>query len=119
MTAAKVVNEYLDAYTSGDVETAASLVSEDFSFHAPMQASVGRDALRRMVAHVAPNARGCRILREPPESMSQVVGRHRAGVKLPALKALSCAGEQRQIWSDGERDDLPVARPVRGRRDDN
>jgi ketosteroid isomerase-like protein len=32
VTAAQLVNDYLDAYTKGDVETAASLVSEDFSF---------------------------------------------------------------------------------------
>lgn len=64
MAAAEVVNEYLDAYTSGDVETAASLVTEDFSFQGPMQTSVGRDALRKMLAHVAPSARGRRILRQ-------------------------------------------------------
>jgi Cu+-exporting ATPase len=64
MTASQIVNEYLAAYTSGDVERAASLVSDDISFHGPMQATVGRSALRRMVAHVAPNARGCRILRQ-------------------------------------------------------
>ena len=64
MTAAQLVNDYLDAYTNGDVETAASLVSEDFSFQGPMQATVGRDALKKMVAHVASGARGCRILRQ-------------------------------------------------------
>jgi YHS domain-containing protein len=64
VTAAQVVNEYLAAYTSGNVETAASLVSEDFSFQGPMRALAGRDALRKMVAHVAPSARGCRILRQ-------------------------------------------------------
>jgi hypothetical protein len=64
LTSAELVNTYLAAYTSGDVETAASLVSEDFSFQGPMQATVGREALREMVAHVAGNARGCRVLRQ-------------------------------------------------------
>jgi YHS domain-containing protein/predicted SnoaL-like aldol condensation-catalyzing enzyme len=64
VSAAQLVSQYLDAYTSGDVDAAASLVSEDFSFHGPMTESVGRDALRRMVAHVASGARGCRILRQ-------------------------------------------------------
>ena len=64
MTAAQVVNDYLVAYTAGDVETAASLVSEDFSFQGPMQMTVGREGLSKMVAHVAANARGCRLLRQ-------------------------------------------------------
>lgn len=64
MSAAQLVNQYLDAYTSGDVDTAASLVSENFSFQGPMQESIGRDSLREMVAHIAPAARGCRMLRQ-------------------------------------------------------
>ena len=64
MTAAQVVNDYLRAYTSGDVDTAASLVSEDFSFRGPMRTTVGREALKGMVAHVASGARGSRILRQ-------------------------------------------------------
>lgn len=45
-------------------ERAASLVSEDFSFQGPMQATAGREAMRKMVAHVGANARGCRVLRQ-------------------------------------------------------
>ncbi len=68
MTASEVVNEYLAAYTAGDVERAASLVSEDYSFRGPMQESVGRDAFAGMVRHVAPHARGCRVLRQWADS---------------------------------------------------
>jgi Cu+-exporting ATPase len=64
VTESQIVNDYLAAYTSGDVDKAASLVSEDFSFQGPMQATVGKSALRRMVAHVAPNARGFRLVRQ-------------------------------------------------------
>jgi YHS domain-containing protein len=64
MTAAQIVSDYLAAYTSGDIERAASLVSEDFAFRGPIQTTVGRAALKRMAAHVAPNARGCRIIRQ-------------------------------------------------------
>jgi Cu+-exporting ATPase len=64
MEPSDVVNEYLTAYTSGDVDRAASLVSEDFSFQGPMQATAGRSALRQIVAHVAASARGHRVLRQ-------------------------------------------------------
>jgi YHS domain-containing protein len=61
---AEIVNAYLTAYTSGDVDRAASLVSENFSFQGPMHATAGRSALRKIVAHVAANARGHRVLRQ-------------------------------------------------------
>ena len=64
MKPVEVVNAYLAAYTSGEVDRAASLVSEDFSFHGPMQATAGRSALRKIAAHVAANARGHRVLRQ-------------------------------------------------------
>ena len=64
MKPSEIVNSYLTGYTSGDVDRAASLVSEDFSFQGPMQATAGRSALRRIVAHVAANARGHRVLRQ-------------------------------------------------------
>jgi hypothetical protein len=64
VTPAEIVNAYLAAYTSGDVDRAASLVSEDFSFHGPMHATAGRSSLRRIVAHVAANVRGHRVLRQ-------------------------------------------------------
>ena len=59
---AEIVNSYLTAYASGDVDRAASLVSEDFSFQGPMQATAGRSALRKIVAHVAANVRRHRVL---------------------------------------------------------
>lgn len=64
MSATRIVNDYLAACTSGDANNAARLVTEDFSFRGPMQASEGRDALRSIVDHLAPHARGCRILRQ-------------------------------------------------------
>jgi Cu+-exporting ATPase len=60
----EIVNEYLTAYTTGDVDRAVSLASEDFSFQGPTQATAGRSALRKIVAHVAANARGHRVLRQ-------------------------------------------------------
>ena len=60
----KIVNAYLTAYTSGDVDRALSLVSEDFYFQGPMQETAGRSALRKIAAHVGANARGYRVLRQ-------------------------------------------------------
>ena len=60
----EIVNAYLAAYTCGDVDRAASLVSEDFSFQGPTQATAGRSAVRKFVAHVAANARGHQVLRQ-------------------------------------------------------
>jgi Cu+-exporting ATPase len=60
----EIVNAYLTAYTSGDVDRAESLVSEDFNFQGPMQATAGRSALRKIVAHVKAGARGHRVLRQ-------------------------------------------------------
>ena len=60
----EIVNEYLAAYTCGDVDRAAWLVSEDFSFKGPMQATAGRSALNKIVAHVAGSSRGHRVLRQ-------------------------------------------------------
>lgn len=64
MSPSEVVNAYLAAYTSGDVDRAASLVSEDFAFQGPMQATAGRSALRKIVAHVVSNPRRHRVLRQ-------------------------------------------------------
>jgi len=61
---AEIVNAYLTAYGSGDVDRAASLVTEDFSFQAPLQATTGRSALRKIVAHAAANVRGHRVLHQ-------------------------------------------------------
>jgi hypothetical protein len=64
MKPSDTVNEYLTAYTSGDVDRAASLVSENFSFQGPMQATTDLSALRKLVTHVAASARGHRVLRQ-------------------------------------------------------
>ena len=49
MTATDVVNRYTDAFHSGDMETAASLLSEDFQFHGPlMQAESRADFFEKM-----------------------------------------------------------------------
>lgn len=64
VTPAETINEYLSAYASGDVDRAASLVGEDFAFQGPMQATAGKSAFKKIVAHVAANVRGHRVLRQ-------------------------------------------------------
>lgn len=65
MTEARdVVNRYLQAYASGDVDATVASLSPDFAFRGPMQAIEGAEAYRDVVAHVAPHARGHRVLRQ-------------------------------------------------------
>jgi YHS domain-containing protein len=60
----QIVSEYLTAYASGDVERAVAALSDDFSFRGPMQDTHGKEAFAGVLAHVAPLARGYRILRQ-------------------------------------------------------
>ena len=63
-TAAETVNEYLDAFTSGNLEQARELVAEDFSFTGPMLQAEGRDAFFEGAEALAPIVRGYRMLRQ-------------------------------------------------------
>ncbi len=49
---------------AGGVSGRQLLVTEDFSFQAPLQATTGRSALRKIVAHAAANVRGHRVLHQ-------------------------------------------------------
>ena len=87
--ASQVVTDYLTAYTSGDVDKALSLVSADFSFRGPMQHTAGKEAFSAVlahVAHVAPGARGMRILRQW-EDDDEVCSLYTFDVQAPARAA--------------------------------
>ncbi|MGH8302198.1 MAG: nuclear transport factor 2 family protein [Steroidobacteraceae bacterium] len=62
--ASMLVNNYLTAYTSGDVERTVALLTDDFEFRGPMSELHGKEAFSAVVAHVAPLARGHRVLRQ-------------------------------------------------------
>lgn len=79
MDAADVVAEYLVAFSSGQVERAASLVSSDFSLRTPMQTFEGPKELEVLLAHLAPGIRGFQLLRQWADagevsSLYQLVG---------------------------------------------
>lgn len=59
-----VVNEYLDAFTGGDLETAFALVADDFVFEGPMLESRGKPAFVEGASGLAPIVRGHTVLRQ-------------------------------------------------------
>ena len=62
--AARTVNDYLEAFTSGNVDRARELVAEDFDFHGPMMQVKGRDAFFEGASGLVPMVRGFRMLRQ-------------------------------------------------------
>ena len=63
-TSSRVVRDYLSAFTSGDMETARSLLADEFSFRGPILEADGRDAFFEGAAGLAPVVRGYRMLRQ-------------------------------------------------------
>jgi hypothetical protein len=62
--AAKVVNEYLEAFYAGDVERAKRVVADDFSFKGPFVETHTKEAFFESAARLAPIVRGHRLLRQ-------------------------------------------------------
>jgi ketosteroid isomerase-like protein len=58
MTAFEIVQQYHRAWTSGDVEGAMSLISDDIQCRAPGQDIAGKDAYRAFLAGFAPRLAG-------------------------------------------------------------
>jgi ketosteroid isomerase-like protein len=63
-SSAEVFREYLDRFTSGDLEGASELLAEDFSFEGPMLKAEGRDAFLEGASGLGPIVRGHRMLRQ-------------------------------------------------------
>jgi hypothetical protein len=62
---AKIVNRYLDALTSSDLDGAASVLADDFTFLGPMGFVIsGRDAFLAQTAGKYDHARGYTMLRQ-------------------------------------------------------
>jgi limonene-1,2-epoxide hydrolase len=83
MTPAQIVNAFLQAFFSGDVETALGLTSEDFTFTAPYQ--ISESSRERFFAGAAEKAaliRGIQILRQC-ESGCDVATLYRLEVACP------------------------------------
>lgn len=55
---------YIAAWTTGDIDAALALVSDDFRLRTAMETSHGKQALRGALEHFAPLARGARVLQQ-------------------------------------------------------
>jgi predicted SnoaL-like aldol condensation-catalyzing enzyme len=61
---AAVVNAYLDAFTTGELDTAYALIADDFVFEGPMLQSVGKEAFVEGSRGLQPIVRGHTLLRQ-------------------------------------------------------
>jgi ketosteroid isomerase-like protein len=64
MSAADVFRAYLDRFTSGDMDGAAELLTDDFSFHGPMLQSQGKAAFVEGASGLRPIVRGNAMVRQ-------------------------------------------------------
>jgi ketosteroid isomerase-like protein len=64
MSAAKLVNEYLRAFYSGDFGKAGALVSDNFTFKGPFVEAANKEAFFASAAPLAPIVKGHRLLRQ-------------------------------------------------------
>ena len=61
---AQVFTDYLSAFTSGEMETAQSLVADDFAFNGPTMQVEGKQAFFAAATQLAPIIRGFKMLRQ-------------------------------------------------------
>jgi ketosteroid isomerase-like protein len=64
VTNADIFRSYLERFSKGDVDGAAELLAEDFTFNGPILQSTGRAAFLSGSATAAAMARGCEIQRQ-------------------------------------------------------
>jgi ketosteroid isomerase-like protein len=64
MTSTEVFREYLDRFTSGDVDGAAELLADDFAFTGPMLQAEGKERFLAGASGLGPIARGNRMLHQ-------------------------------------------------------
>jgi ketosteroid isomerase-like protein len=59
-----VFKEYLERFASGDIDAAAELLSDDFTFEGPVLQASGKAEFLAGSAGLAPMVRGCEFLRQ-------------------------------------------------------
>jgi ketosteroid isomerase-like protein len=64
VTNAEIFRDYLERFTRGDLEGAAALLDDDFSFWGPILRSSGKGEFLSGSASAASIARGCEIQRQ-------------------------------------------------------
>ena len=60
----QVFTDYLSAFTSGDMETAQSLIADDFAFNGPLSQVEGKQAFFAGATQLTPIIRGFKMLRQ-------------------------------------------------------
>jgi hypothetical protein len=64
MSNAEICRTYLERFTKGDIDGAAELLDEDFTFEGPILQSTGKAAFLAGSSTAAAMARGCEIHRQ-------------------------------------------------------
>jgi hypothetical protein len=64
MSAAALVNEYLNAFYSGDFATARNFVADDYRFEGPFVQAVNKDEYFASAAGLAPVVKGHKLLQQ-------------------------------------------------------
>jgi len=105
--AAKIANEYLKAFYSGDVAGARATVTEDFSFTGPFVQTSSRDAFFQSAAPLARIVRGHRLLKQW-EDGDDVCSFYELNLETPAGKGAVLMSE----WHTVKRSKLVSARVV-------
>jgi len=105
--AAKIANEYLKAFYSGDVAGARATVTEDFSFTGPFVQTSSRDAFFQSAAPLARIVRGHRLLKQWDDG-DDVCSFYELNLETPAGKGAVLMSE----WHTVRRSKLVSARVV-------
>lgn len=85
MSAAALVNTYLDAFYAGDFGKAGTLVSDDFHFKGPFVEATNKEAFFASAARLALIAKGHRLLRQW-EDGGEVSSIYEVNLETPAGK---------------------------------
>lgn len=64
MSASHVFTEYLDRFTAGDIDGAAELLADDFSFHGPILQAESKAAFLEGASGLGPFVRGNEMRRQ-------------------------------------------------------
>lgn len=106
-SAVTLVNEYLDAFYSGDFAKARELVSDDFHFKGPFAEATNKEAYFSSAAPLAAIAKGHRLLRQWADG-DEVCSIHDVDLETPVGKGLVTMCE----WHKAESGKLVFGRVI-------
>lgn len=96
MSADKIVNQYLDAFYSGDFELAKRLVADDFEFRGPFVQARNKDEFFSSAARLAPIVKGHHMLRQWVDS-NEVSSIFDVNLQTPAGKGAVTMSEWHKV----------------------